>query len=343
MKLSVLDLLPVVSGSTPADAIQRAPILARAADRLGYERLWYAEHHGLRGIASAVPDLMIAHIGGLTSRIRLGSGGVMLQNHVPLRVVEEYKTLEALFPGRIDLGIGRAPGTDPITVVALRANDPHRFPQELAELLAFANGGFPSNHRFSQIPVTPEEVPLPPVWLLGSSGASAELAGQLGLGYGFAGHFSPEPAGPAMMAYRNRFEPSNAFPEPHAILAMNVIVAPTHEEAVELSSTIQIVFERMARGQRGPAPSPEEARTMGWTPQFRSINPMARLLVVGTQEETRERIEEAAEQNRADEVMVMTLVHDPAKRVRSYELLAQAFGMGKEGENAVGSASEADR
>lgn len=343
MKLSVLDLLPVVSGSSPADAIQRAPMLAQSADRLGYERLWYAEHHGLRGIASAVPDLMIAHIGGLTSRIRLGSGGVMLQNHVPLRVVEEYKTLEALFPGRVDLGIGRAPGTDPITVVALRANDPNRFPQELAELLAFANQGFPANHRFSPIPVTPEDVPLPPVWLLGSSGASAELAGQLGMGYGFAGHFSPEPAGPAMTAYRNRFEPSEAFPKPHAILAMNVIVAPTHEEAVELSSTIQIVFERMARGQRGAAPSPEEARAMGWTPQFRSINPMARLLVVGTPDQARERIEEEAAQNRADEVMVMTLVHDPAKRVRSYELLAEAFGMGKAGEGAVASAPESGK
>lgn len=340
MKLSVLDLLPVVSGSSPADAIQRAPSLARAADRLGFERLWYAEHHGLRGIASAVPDLLIARIGALTSRIRLGAGGVMLQNHVPLRVVEEYKTLEAMYPGRVDLGIGRAPGTDPLTIVALRANDPNRFPQELAELLAFANRGFPSSHRFSNIPVTPEEVPLPPVWLLGSSGASAELAGQLGMGYGFAGHFSPEPAGPAMMAYRNRFEPSEVFPEPRAILAMNVIVAPTHEEAVELSSTIQIVFERMARGQRGPAPSPEEARAMGWTPRFRSINPMARLLVVGAPEQARERIEEEAAQCRADEVMVMTLVHDPELRVRSFELLAGAFGMNKEEQDAVKTPTE---
>lgn len=346
MKLSILDVLPVLSGSTAADAVRRAGSLAQAGDRLGYERLWYAEHHGMQGIASSVPDLMIAHVGGLTSRIRLGSGGVMLQNHVPLRVVEEYRTLEALFPGRIDLGIGRAPGTDPETIRALRSGDPNRFPQELMELTAFGSSGFPRDHRFHRVFATPEGVRLPPIFLLGSSGASAELAGQLGMGYGFAGHFSPTPGGPALAAYRRRFEPSELFKEPHGILAMNVIVAETHDEAVELSSSIQIVFERMARGERGVAPSPAEARAMGWTPQFRSINPMTRLLVVGTPDEAKARIQQEADESWADEIMVMTLVHDPTARIRSYELLAQVFGMETEapsGSTAQGVSEQANR
>lgn len=337
MNLSVLDLLPVVSGSTPADAIRRAGSLAREVDRLGYTRLWYAEHHGMRSIASAVPDLIIAHVGGLTSRIRLGSGGVMLQNHVPLRVVEEYKTLEAMFPGRVDLGIGRAPGTDPLNTVALRAVSPTRFLAELTELLAFGATGFPRDHRFNQVHVTPEEVPLPPIFLLGSSGASAELAGQLGMGYAFAGHFSGDPAEPALAAYRRAFEPSASFPKPYGILAVNVIVADTHDEAVELSSSIQIVLERMARGERGPAPSPAEARAMGWTPQFRSINPMSRLLVIGTADEARQEISDRAASAGVDEVMVMTLIHDPAARLRSYGLLAEAFRLDAVGALPMGS------
>lgn len=307
--------------------MRRAAALARAVDRLGYTRLWYAEHHGMRAIASAVPDLLIAHVGGLTSRIRLGAGGVMLQNHVPLRVVEEYRTLEALFPGRIDLGIGRAPGTDPNTVTALRSISPNRFPAELAELMAFGITGFPRDHRFSRIAVTPEGVPLPPIFLLGSSGASAELAGQLGLGYAFAGHFSPAPAEPAFYAYRRSFEPSESFKAPHGILALSVIVAETEEEARELSSSIAIVFERMARGETGPAPSPAEARALGWRPDRPLNSPMGRLLIVGTPQVARERITELAASAGADEVMVMTLVHDPAARLRSYELLAGAFGL----------------
>lgn len=325
MTLSILDVLPVLSGSSPADALGRAADLARLADRRGYERLWYAEHHGMGGIASSAPELLIAHAASLTERVRLGAGGVMLPNHTPLQVVERYRTLEALHPGRIDLGIGRAAGTDPLTAQALRSAGGERVGHLMAELLAFAEGGFPEDHPFGRIEVTPGGVPLPPIWMLGSSGGSARLAGQIGAGYAFAAHFSPTPAAPAVAAYRAAFEPSDAFPEPRVLLALSVVCADTEAEARELASSVEVLFQRMRTGETGPVPSPAEARAAGWTPEAAPRGPMADLLIVGTPDEVAERIETAARTAGADEVMVMSIVHDPAARLHSYELLADAL------------------
>ena len=325
VKLSILDVLPVLSGSTASDALGRAADLARLADRRGYQRLWFAEHHGMGGIASSAPELLIAHVAPLTERIRVGAGGVMLPNHTPLQVVERYRTLEALHPGRIDLGIGRAAGTDPLTAQALRSVSGEHVGSLIAELLAFSQGEFPENHPFGRIGVTPGGVALPPVWMLGSSGGSARLAGQIGAGYAFAGHFSATPAAPAIDAYRAAFRPSPDFPEPRAILALSVICAESTAEARELASSVELLFQRMRTGETGPVPSPAEARAAGWSPGAAPTGPMAELLIAGTPDRVRERIESAARDAGADEVMAMTIVHDPAARLRSYELLAEAF------------------
>lgn len=325
MNLSVLDVLPVPSGSEPAEALGRAADLARLADRRGYARVWFAEHHGMGGIAASTPELMIAHVAPLTERVRVGAGGVMLPNHVPLQVVERYRTLEALHPGRIDLGIGRAAGTDPLTAQALRSVSGSQVGGLMAELLAFARAEFPPDHPFARVGVTPGGVDLPPIWMLGSSGGSARLAGQIGAGYAFAGHFSDTPAAPAIAAYRDAFRPSAAFPEPRAILALSVICAETDAAARELSSSVEVMFQRIRRGETGPVPSPAEARAEGWAPDTPVRGPMANLLIAGPPEDVRERVEAAAVAAGADEVMVMTITHDPAARLRSYELLAEAF------------------
>lgn len=327
MKLSILDVLPVPSGSSAADALGRAAELARLADEHGYTRLWFAEHHGMGGIAASSPELMIAHTAPLTRRVRIGAGGVMLPNHVPLQVVERYRTLEALHPGRIDLGIGRAAGTDPLTARALRSAPGEQVGGLIAELLAFARADFPRGHPFERVGITPGGVDLPPIWMLGSSGGSARLAGEIGAGYAFAGHFSETPAGPAVGAYRDAFRPSAEFPEPHVILALSVICAESAEEARELSSSVEVMFQRLRRGETGPVPSPAEARAAGWS-SGTTGGPMAKLLIAGTPDEVRERIEAAAVSVSADEVMVMTIVHDPAARLASYRRLAEAFGLG---------------
>ena len=194
VKLSVLDVLPVSSGSSASHAIRSALDLARLAEARGYERIWYAEHHGMPSIASSAPELLVVHAANATERIRVGAGGVMIPNHTPLQVAERYRTLNALHPGRVDLGIGRAPGTDPLTSQALRAAPGEQAAGLIAELLAFERGEFPENHPFRRVGVTPDDAELPPVWMLGSSGGSARFAGEMGIGYAFAGHFSPTPA-----------------------------------------------------------------------------------------------------------------------------------------------------
>lgn len=324
MKLSVLDVLPVSSGGTASQAIAAAPALARLADAAGYQRIWYAEHHSMPSIGSSAPDVLIGHIAGLTSRIRVGAGGVMMPNHVPLQVAERYRTLNALHPGRVDLGIGRAPGTDPVTSSALRAVPGDDAAALIAELITFERGGFAADHPFRRVSIVPDDVPLPPVWVLGSSGNSARFAGRLGVGYAFAAHFSPTPPRPAVDAYREAFVPSEAFPEPHVILALSVICADSHEEAVELSSSVETMFRRMRMGFLGPVPSPAEARELGWTPRTSRDDgsDTQRLLIIGDRTAALERIHAAAAAADADEVMIMTIIHDPAARLHSYRLLA---------------------
>ena len=325
--LSVLDLAPVGSGSTASEALRNTVELARLADALGYARYWVAEHHGMPSIASSSPEILIEHVASATRRIRVGSGGIMLPNHAPLRVAEAFHTLEALHRGRIDLGIGRAPGTDPRTSQALRPFDAEQFPAMIAEMLALSRGDFPSDHPLHGVRVVPTDVPLPPVWLLGSSGATARLSGSLGMGYGFASHFSPAPAGPPMEAYRAAFMPSDEFPRPHALLAVAVICAETSERAEYLASSMGLAWVRLRRGELAPLPSPDEALAHPYTPQERAtVESYRAMQIVGDPTAVRERIVRLVEETQADEVMITTMVHDHTARLRSYELVAEAFG-----------------
>src|SRR5436309_15283689 len=246
--LSVLDLSPVAGGSSDAVSLHNSLDLARVADRLGYTRYWVAEHHNLPAIASSAPDIMIGQIAAATEHIRVGSGGVMLPNHAPLMVAERFKVLEALFPGRIDLGIGRAPGTDPVTSYALRrrqdSGGDDDFLQRFQELILFDSGGFPEGHPFRSIRAMPEDVALPPIWLLGSSGYSAQLAALVGAGYSFAHHFASHDAVAAMLSYRGEFKPSAALERPYAILACAVVCADSDPAAERLASTIDLNWVR---------------------------------------------------------------------------------------------------
>ncbi len=300
--------------------------LARLADRLGYTRYWLAEHHGMPNIASSFPEILIGHVAGATKRIRVGAGGIMLPNHAPLRVAEAFHTLEALYPGRIDLGIGRAPGTNPATSRALRPFDAEQFPAQLEELFALSRQSFPKDHPFHSVKVVPSDVALPPVWLLGSSGASARLAGALGVGYGFASHFSPTPPGPAIRAYREAFVPSEQFEKPHVILGAAVVCAETDEEADYLAKPMDLAWVRLQRGELKPIATPEEAAAYPYTPEELAVVRAYRsLTIIGNPEKVREQIEAKAQEAGADEVIVSSMIHGHSERMRSYELLAQVF------------------
>jgi luciferase family oxidoreductase group 1 len=321
--LSVLDLVPIAEGSTAGEAMRNSVELARLADRLGFTRYWLAEHHGMPSIASSAPEILIGHMAGATERIRVGSGGVMLQNHVPLKLAESFHTLETLYPGRIDMGIGRAPGTDPVTSQALRPFDPNRFSEQLAELIGLSRGTLPEDHPFRRVRVIPAEAELPPIWLLGSSGASARLAGELGFGYSFASHFSPTPAAPALDAYRASFSPSGCFQQPHTILGLSVICAETDEEAEFLASSMDLMWVRIHRNQFLPIPSPEEASAYPYTPAERAVADRYRsLVVVGSPERVHDRMSRLARETGASELMITSTMHDHRARLKCYELLA---------------------
>ena len=328
LPLSILDLAPVSEGTSTPDALREVVRLARLGDELGFERVWYAEHHGMPSIASSSPEVLIATSAANTGRIRVGSGGVMLPNHVPLRVVETYRTLNGLNPGRIDLGIGRAGGSDGRTLSALRSVGGEYFAQELAELLAFDEGNFAPDHPFYPVRVAPENVALPPIWLLGSSGASAQAAGQLGVGYSFAAHFSQTPAAPAFEAYRAAFTPTEAFPRPHAIMALSALVAPTDEEARFLSGSQELSWALFHSGQMRKLVPPEEAAAHAYTDQERRIIAQHRpLWIVGSPQTVKAAIDRKVAESGADEVMITTTVWDYELRLRSFRLLAEAYGL----------------
>jgi len=328
LPLSILDLAPVPDGTSSSGALRQLVDLARLGDELGFTRIWYAEHHGMPSIASSSPEVLIATSAAATQRIHVGSGGVMLPNHVPLRVVETYRTLNGLHPGRIDLGIGRAGGSDGRTLSALRSVDGNYFPQEMAELLAFEQGTFPAGHPFAPIRVVPEKVDLPPIYILGSSGASAAAAGELGVGYSFAAHFSAAPAAPAFAAYRAAFEPSVQFSKPHAILAVSALVAPTEDEAKFLSTSQAVSWALFHSGEERKLLSPEAASVRPLTPaQQAFIEKQSRLWIVGDPQRVKAAIEEQAGAAGADEVMVTTTIWSHELRLRSYRLLAEAFGL----------------
>ena len=330
--LSVLDLSPVTTGTTGAQALRNSLDLARHADRLGFVRYWVAEHHNMPSIASSAPDIMIGQIAANTTQMRVGSGGVMLPNHAPLVVAERYKVLEGLFPGRIDLGLGRAPGTDPVTSYALRRrqDDPQAddFLERFQELLLFEQGGFPDDHPFRNVRAMPADVPLPPIYLLGSSDYSAQLAAHVGAGFSFAHHFSDfDPVMPMTM-YREHFKPSPTRDKPHAILGCHVVCADTDEEAERLASTVDLNFARRRQGHYLPLPSPDEAAAHVYSPADKALVARNRSrLVVGGIRKVMTHLEPLVANTQADELMVTTMIYDHEARKHSYSLLAKAFGL----------------
>ncbi len=331
-RLSVLDLSPVASGSTSAEALRNTLDLAQLTDELGFTRYWLAEHHNTQLIASSTPEVMIGHVASVTKRIRVGSGGVMLPNHAPLHVAEAFRVLEALHPGRIDLGLGRAPGTDSLTALALRrsreALNADDFPQRLEELLCFLDGGFPENHPFQQVRAMPDDVPPPGVWLLGSSDFSSRLAAQLGLGFAFAHHINPLPTVMALRGYQDDFRPSPRLSKPEAILAVSAVCAETDEKAELLARPLELTLLRFRQGRSARFPSVEEATNFPYTPEDREIIRYNRQRTfIGSPETVRARVAELAGQAGVEEIMITTMTHEHADRRRSYELLAEAFGV----------------
>jgi luciferase family oxidoreductase group 1 len=332
--LSVLDLSVVTTGTKPAAALRNSIDLARHVDSLGYVRYWLAEHHNLASVASPAPDVMIGQIAAVTKHIRVGSGGVMLPNHAPLVVAERFKMLEALFPGRIDLGLGRAPGTDGATAYALRSRLDRRegddFLERLHELILWETRDFPPNHPYNNVVAMPDDTPLPPIWLLGSSDYSSELAAQVGMGFAFAHHFASHDATDAMLHYRAHFKPSGWRAAPHAILAVAIVTAETDEEAERLASSFDLNRLRRDRGQYLPLPSVEEALAYPYSDAERaSILRNRSRLFVGNPATVRAKLQPLMDASQPDELMVITAVYDHEARKKSYSLLADSFGLVK--------------
>jgi luciferase family oxidoreductase group 1 len=332
--LSVLDLAPVGEGSTPGQALRASLELVQRAERLGYHRYWVAEHHNMPGIASSAPAVLLAHAASVTSTIRIGSGGVMLPNHAPLVVAEQFGMLEALHPGRVDLGIGRAPGTDQLTARALRRGASMRaltaddFPEQLVELQSYFRGRFPEGHPFASITAVPGAGYEPALWLLGSSDYSAQAAGLLGLPFSFAHHFSAGNTLPALAAYRASFRPSDVLERPYVMLGVAVVCAETDKEAKWLAGSSALAFVRLRSGRPGRYPTPEEAAEYNFTPFEREIvKGWQRSHIAGSPESVLRQLDELVERTEGDELMLTTMTHAPAARLRSYELVAEATGL----------------
>jgi luciferase family oxidoreductase group 1 len=320
--LSVLDVVPVRRGSNAAESLKETLALARHAESLGYKRYWFAEHHGMEGIASSSPALLVGQVAAATTTMRVGSGGVMLPNHAPLAVAEQFGTLEALFPGRIDLGIGRAPGTDPATARALRRSDTlsaDDFPEQLAEIFGYFRGA-------PGIRAVPGRGYEPPVWLLGSSDYSAQLAGQLGLPFAFAHHFSQENTLPALQLYRERFRPSPALQKPHAMVAAMVFVADTDQEALRLALPSALAFLHRRLGRFGASPTCEDAERYDWSPMERAfVEEWLKKNVVGGPVSARAQLDALAASTKADELMVLCTAPEPVGRQHTYTLLRELY------------------
>ncbi len=333
MRLSVLDQSPVSSGSTPAEALRHTIELACLADRLGYERYWIAEHHATQTLASPAPEILIARLGAETERIRIGSGGVMLPHYSPLKVAEQFRMLHALYPDRVDLGIGRAPGGSPLETFALRRERldtpmPDDFPDQLAELMGFLHHGFAPRHPFSRIRVSPDMPGAPTVWLLGSSLWSASAAAELGLPYAFAHFIAPEPTRAALEHYRTHFEPSAYLPEPRCIVALGAVCAESDEEADRLSASVRLMGRRLRQGDLRPVPTVEEAQRELATPVALASADAGEWPrhVFGSPRTLAAKLEQIAASLQVEELMIVTIVHDHRARLRSYELLARALG-----------------
>jgi luciferase family oxidoreductase group 1 len=331
--LSVLDLAPVPEGSTPSQALANALDLARHVERLGYGRVWVAEHHNMAGIASSSPPVLLAHLAAGTERIRLGSGGVMLPNHAPLVVAEQFGMLEALHPGRIDLGLGRAPGTDGLTAAALRrSNDPFSdeddFPAQLAQLRGFLKGELPREDPLHRSKAVPNNGYEPAIWLLGSSGYSAQLAGELGLPFSFAHHFSGQNTVAAVDLYRASFQPSEVLQRPYVMLGTAITAADDDAEAEFQNGPNVLQFLRLRQGVPGLLPTPELAERALEDPSARQFAEQRRASqIVGGPDTVRRGIEELLARTNADELMVTSVIHDHGARRRSYEIVADAMDL----------------
>jgi luciferase family oxidoreductase group 1 len=325
--LSVLDLAPIVEGSTAREALANSLDLARHAERWGYRRYWVAEHHNMDGVASSATAVLVGHIAGGTSTIRVGSGGVMLPNHAPLVIAEQFGTLATLYPGRIDLGLGRAPGTDRLTMRALRrhldaGDEEEGFPRDVMELQGYLGPASPEQ----PVRAIPGQGTQVPIWLLGSSLYSAQLAAYLGLPFAFASHFAPDLLLQALQVYRAGFRPSPAWPKPHAMVGVNVVCAASDDEAALLFTSIQQRFLGMQRGRRGPLPRPIEPLELEamWSPQEKvGVQRMLAASAVGSPAAVRRQLLSIVEQTAADELIVAGAVHEHAARLRSYGALAE--------------------
>ena len=320
--LSVLDLAFVPDAASPADALRNSLDLARHVERLGYRRFWLAEHHNMVGIASAATSVVIGHVAGGTSKIRVGAGGIMLPNHSPLVIAEQFGTLATLYPDRIDLGLGRAPGTDQLTLRALRRNpmSADTFPQDVLELQALL-GPLQPGQTVQAVPGTGTRVPL---WILGSSLFGAQLAAMLGLPYAFASHFAPDALMPALEIYRGKFQPSPQLDRPYAMIGVNVIAADTDAEARRLFTSAQQSFANMFRGTRGKLPPPIDDIETYWTAAEKAqASNMLSCSVVGSPDTVRRGIQELAERTTADELIVAAAIYDHQARLHSYEILAE--------------------
>ena len=332
MLLSVLDQSPIAEGSTGADALRNTIDLARLSDQLGYHRYWVAEHHGGPMLAGPSPEVLIGPIASATEGLRVGSGGVMLPHYSPLKVAESFTILAALFPGRIDLGLGRAAGTDPLTTFALqrdrRQASPDDFPEQLAELLAYFEDNLPEDHPFRHLAATlPGRPELPQPWLLGSSPQSAIWAGELGLRYAFADFINPQGSEIAKL-YRERFSPVRDLQSPRTAVAVWALCAPSEAEARELASSSRMSMTLLRRGELIAVPAPEKATAfLAREGQPPGGAPRGRRAIVGTPEQVRAGIEAVAQEYGAEEVIVVTITYDHGARRRSYELLAEAMGL----------------
>ncbi|MET8827508.1 LLM class flavin-dependent oxidoreductase [Streptomyces sp. NPDC004610] len=341
--LSVLDLATVSAGSTATDALRTSVALSRLAESRGFHRYWVAEHHSMPGVASTSPAVILAHLAAHTTRIRLGSGGVMLPNHAPLVIAEQFGTLEALAPGRIDLGLGRAPGTDGPTAAALRRTDTLNegaddFPQQLAELIRFLDDDFPDGHPYRRIHAVPGPVQgtapggvqsphRPPVWLLGSSGFSARLAGMLGLPFAFAHHFSARNTVPALDLYRESFKPSPVLAEPYALIGVNALATEDPAEARRQIRASALGMVRLRTGRPGLIPTAEEAEAYAFSPMEQDfIDSWNADIVHGTPDEVLAGLNDVQKRTGADELMITGNTPDSDLRLRSYALIADAYG-----------------
>ena len=322
---SLLDLAPISEGFGVKDALNNSKLMAVEAERCGYERVWLAEHHGMRGVASSATSVVLTHIANATATIKVGAGGIMLPNHSPLQIAEQFGTLDALYPGRIDLGLGRAPGTDMVTVNALRRNldgDVNQFPRDVMELLRY----FAEPEPGQAVVATPGAGSHVPVWILGSSLFGAQLAASLGLPFAFASHFAPAQLEEAITLYRHRFTPSEYLDSPYVMLGFNIIAADTDDEAQFLASSIQRSFVNLRRGTPGKMQPPQPGYLEALAPSDRAL--LAKIMscaAIGRAATVAHKLSEFIAATQADELMIASQIYSHKARLRSYEIAAQVF------------------